>query len=195
MITISTKHCNTCKVSYPPTTQYFHKHKQQKDGLFGICKSCRNSKKRNKRLIGKMDELDMTMSEYKAHIEETKVLSEINKKNRRRQYYIENRESCLLATKDNYQANKVKIKERKQQWYQKKKIEMTSVFVDIKRYEFDHVATWETIEKLNTKDHKGGWSAIAHSLNQSGFRDQNGKPWFQTSVNKFANKCYICKKW
>jgi hypothetical protein len=192
---ISAKQCNTCMVSYPPTTQYFHKHKQQKDGLFGICKSCRNSKKRNKRLVGKLDELGMTMSEYKTHIEKAKALSEINKKNRSKQYYIENRERCLLATKNHYQANIAQTKERKKQWYQKKKREMTSKFEVIKSYEFDHTTTFEAIEKLNTIEHKGGWSAIAHSLNQSGFRDQTGKPWFQTSINKFANKCYIKAKW
>ena len=35
------KECNKCGVSKPATTEYFHRHRRQKDGLDGTCKDCK----------------------------------------------------------------------------------------------------------------------------------------------------------
>lgn len=34
------KICNLCKQPFPATTEYFHRHKKNKDGLTNACKSC-----------------------------------------------------------------------------------------------------------------------------------------------------------
>jgi hypothetical protein len=195
MITISNKQCNTCKISYPSTTQYFHKHNQQKDGLFGKCKSCRNSKKRNQRLTGKLESLGMTVSEY---TEYKRKLEKIRKEEiliQRRRYYLEHRRDRLQATKDHYQANKKQVSNRKSNWYQKENDEMRSMFADISDYEFCEHSTVLAIKQLNHSARSDGWRDIAKEMNKMGYRTKRGKVWTRCSINKFASDRNIERLW
>ena len=192
---ISDKQCNTCKVSYPSTTQYFHKHNQQKDGLFGKCKSCRNVKKRNQRLTGKLESLGMTLAEYVQYEQKLRELRKEEILIQRKRYYLENRRRSLQATKDHYEANTLQISERKSDWYQQENEEMRSMFSDIPDYEFCEHSTVSALKQLNSASQSDGWRGIAKQMNEMGYRTKRGKIWTRCSINKFANDRKIERLW
>jgi len=192
---MNTKQCNTCFLSFPRTTQYFHKHNQQVDGLFGKCKVCRNKKKRLEALTIKLQDMGMTIAEYEQHKTQERRRSLKRQKQKVRAKYRQNREQSLQATREHYYANRKQVSKRKANWYKAEEEEMLSLFQAIENYDFCAQSLVDRIEELNKKSNKGGWRQVAFLLNEEGFRTKRGKPWTRCSLNRLASSENIVPKW
>ena len=89
------KKCNKCGVSKPATTEYFHRHRRQKDGLDGTCKDC-------KRELG--------AKRYKEKRDE--IL------NQKKDYYERAKDKRLAYQKD-YYANNIEDHQRRERYWRK----------------------------------------------------------------------------
>ena len=97
------KFCSRCKSNKLITD--FGKRKDSKDGYHGVCKECRNKSTK------KWRESDL----YKNRVYTEDDI--INEKNRKRKYYVDNREDVLKRSKEYRDSNKDKYKEYKKNYY------------------------------------------------------------------------------
>ena len=97
------KTCSRCKSN--KFIIDFGRRKDSKDGYHGVCKECRNSSTRKYR----------ESDEYKSRISSEEDI--INERNRKRKYYIDNKEDVLKRSKEYRDNNKDKYKEYKKIYY------------------------------------------------------------------------------
>jgi hypothetical protein len=97
------KTCSRCKLN--KLIVDFGRRKDSKDGYHGVCKECRNKSTK------KWRESDV----YKNRVYTEDDI--INEKNRRRKYYIDNKEDVLKKSKEYRNNNKDKYKEYKKNYY------------------------------------------------------------------------------
>jgi len=185
---IQIKKCNTCNYSFPRTEQYFHKHNQSKDGLFGKCRTCRNKKNRDLRLDEKLKTLDMTLSEYKSFKARQKRESVEHQKEKAKQRYRENREQSLKATHDWYVANTERSAKTHRNWYKQENDRMAAMFQKIEGYSYCEHSTLHTVLELVSSMDEPNWFEVAKRMNSKGYRRKSGKIWTRNTMNTFANK-------
>jgi len=92
------KVCCRCGQEKPSTTEFFHKYKKSKDGLYFACKECRKDETR----------------EYREHNKEK--IKEVQKK-----YYEENRQSLLQKNAQWREANKERVSQLSKKYYTENK--------------------------------------------------------------------------
>jgi hypothetical protein len=104
------KRCKKCGKEFPATTEYFYKHKECKDGLFGNCKDC--IKKNGKRYYENNREHRLELSR------EWNNKNEDIRKGNNKKWYNNNKEHCKQINSKLYVKNKEHYKEISKNWYE-----------------------------------------------------------------------------
>lgn len=118
------KQCSRCHNEYPATSEYFFRNKRSKDGFQSQCKSCKNITNHNWNIENREHRRKYRL-ENSSEIHEKRIERyDLNKDFAReysRNYYWENREEALMKVKDYRKNNPEKIKERRMVFYEKNK--------------------------------------------------------------------------
>ena len=116
---IESKLCNECGKSFPPTAEFWYRHKGTKGGFRLVCKIC-TAKKAAKNYIDNKEDILTHHREYYAD-NKKKVLSDCKKyrdtnkekvASRHKRYRSENKEKILERGKKYYKLNKGKVSKR-----------------------------------------------------------------------------------
>ena len=114
------KTCTKCGETLPATTEYFHKQKLGKYGLYSECKKCRT--KRHKQYYE--DNKEKISEQHKQYYEDNKDKIKQyyeDNKDKIKQYYEDNKDKILEQKKQYREDNKDKISERNKQYYEDNK--------------------------------------------------------------------------
>jgi hypothetical protein len=121
---MNTKICKKCGEEKAATSEFFHKQKRVKCGLFAVCKSCRKIYfQQNKEKISKREKQYREINKEKI-LERKKQYYEANKERSleyREQYYEANKDKILKQQKQYREVNKEKMAEYNRQYQQKNK--------------------------------------------------------------------------
>lgn len=116
---MKTKKCSECGTEYPPTTEFFYRHKRNPDGLRYECKECCKKYIKIYRLDHKKEIQEWKKRHYKEHIDEIKKYT--------KKHYYENKERINVESKKYYHKNKEIFREKyrgiRQIYYQKHRCE------------------------------------------------------------------------
>ena len=167
------KKCSKCREEKPATSQYFHKAKSNKDGLFGVCKVCRSEYAKKRREV-KRESIDAYMDDWRK--ENKKHISEYNKKyyklnieyeiERSREWRKQNKELHKTNSKNYYNQNKEYYKKYRELHKQKhseyiKKYNKQYPEVSRKAYNKRQAKKRKLPYTLNVKQ----WNDILNSFN------------------------------
>lgn len=129
---IEYKTCIKCGKTFPATTEYYYKHKTAKDGLMGVCKTCKNEYNKNNP----------------------------NNKEHRKKYYEKNKEKTLDRCKEYREKNKEKIAAKRHEYYLKNKKRLDELNKENriknkdKHNEYSKKWAKNNLEKMRISNHK-----------------------------------------
>lgn len=115
---MTTKICKKCGMEKPRTSEYFPKHKNNKDGLLGTCKACRSEylKQYQKENAEKLKEY------HKKYHEEYKVKNKELILERGRIYRTVHREKKLESSRKWRINNPDKVKKQQSKWWRENRL-------------------------------------------------------------------------
>lgn len=118
---IPQKRCSKCKQFYPPTTEYFHRNKNAKDGLNWSCKSCAKAYRLTHLEVFKRANEKFNQSHPSARAEATKryrINHPDRKRQQKRDYAKKHPDKIKALNKGNYERHK-DVRKAQQREYNK----------------------------------------------------------------------------
>jgi endogenous inhibitor of DNA gyrase (YacG/DUF329 family) len=162
------KICTKCLMEYPATTEYFHKNKNERDGLYHTCKACRNTMART--------EYENRKDYYKSYAK----ANESKLKDARKQYNALNKDKL----KEKYMVNRDKYNAKKAIYYREHKEEQKE---QRKAYYKYYTSTERGREVLRLSSHK------RRARNKALIDDFTVEQWTAAKIY-FDHKCVYCGK-
>lgn len=121
---IPQKTCTKCRITFPATTDYFHRCPSNKDGLHSWCKGCKHGNGRREtcpegmRCCKKCKQMFPATEEYfQRHTKTLRFVCRTCYREQRAQHYAENAESISLKSKQKYATNPEPAKARSRERY------------------------------------------------------------------------------